>query len=105
MSTKKLKVYGVKEMEKEFGVLTVARMLVAHRLGEEMSQKEFAKLLGITSASLCDMEKGRKIPSPTRAAKIAKKLGMYELSWIEMAIQDQLRKDKIHCKVSLEKVS
>ncbi len=105
MSTKKIKPYGVKEMEKEFGVLTVARMLIAHRLGEEMNQKDFAKLLGITSASLCDMEKGRKIPSPIRAAKIAKKLGMHELSWIQMAIQDQLRKDKIYCKVTLEKAS
>jgi DNA-binding XRE family transcriptional regulator len=105
MNTKKLKPYGVKEMEKEFGVLTIARMLVAHRLGEEMSQKDFAKLLGITSASLCDMEKGRKIPSAIRASKIAKKLGMLELSWVEMAIQDQLRKDKIYCKVRLENAS
>ncbi len=105
MSTKKSVKYGTKEFERDIGELTIARMLVAHRLGEEMNQKEFAKLLGITSASLCDMEKGRKIPSPTRAAKIARKLGMFELSWIEMAIQDQLRKDKIYCKVSLEEVS
>lgn len=103
MSTKKLIKYGTKELERDIGVLTIARLLVAHRLGEEMNQKEFAKFLGITSSSLCDMEKGRKIPSPTRAAKIAKKLGMYELSWIQMAIQDQLRKDKIYCKVRLEK--
>ena len=105
MSTKKSIKYGTKELERDIGVLTIARMLVAHRLGEEMSQKDFAKLLGITPASLCDMEKGRKIPSAIRASKIAKKLGMLELSWVEMAIQDQLRKDKIYCRVILEKAS
>lgn len=93
--------YGVKELERDFGHLTIARMLVAHRLGEEMNQVEFAKFLGITPSSLCDMEKGRKIPSPTRAAKIAKKLGMIEMSWIEMAIQDQLRKENLNYRVKL----
>lgn len=105
MNTKKPVKYGTKELERDIGVLTIARLLVAHRLGEELSQKAFAKLLGITSSSLCDMEKGRKIPSPLRAAKIAKKLGMLEISWIEKAIQDQLRKDKINYKVRLEKAS
>lgn len=101
MSTKKH--YGIKDLENEYGPLSVARLLVAHRMGEEMSQVEFAKFLGITPSSLCDMEKGRKIPSPSRAAKIAKKLGMIEISWIEMAIQDQLRKENFNYKVKLSK--
>lgn len=101
MSTKKH--YGTKELEREYGALSIARMLIAHRLGEDMSQAEFARFLGITASSLCDMEKGRKIPSPARAAKIAKKLGMIEISWVEMALQDQLRKDKFNYKVTLSK--
>lgn len=104
MTTKKIK-YGTKELRKEIGSLTIARLLVAHRLGEEMSQKEFAKILGITSSSLCDMEKGRKIPSPSRAAKIAKKLGMGEIRWVQIALQDQLRKENLHFEVTLDKVS
>ena len=102
MSIKKSKHYGVKELERDFGPLTIAKLLVAHRHGEEMNQKDFAKLLGITSSSLCDMEKGRKIPSPLRAAKIAKKLGMHELSWIQISLQDQLRKEKFPYMVKLE---
>lgn len=107
MTTKKKNHYGTTELNRDIGrgPLTIARLLVAHRLGEEMSQKDFAKLLGITPASLCDMEKGRKIPSPTRAAKIAKKLGMLEISWVQMAIQDQLRKENLHFEVSLKKAS
>ena len=107
MTTKKKKHYTAADLNRDMGLgpLTIARLLVAHRLGEEMNQKEFAKLLGITPSSLCDMEKGRKIPSPTRAAKIAKKLGMLEISWVQMAIQDQLRKDKLNFEVTLKKAS
>ena len=106
MTTKK-KHYGVNELERDLGLgpLTIGRLLVAHRLGEEMNQKEFAKFLGITSSSLCDMEKGRKIPSPARAAKIAKKLGMHEKSWMCLAIQDLLRKEKLNYNVTLTEVS
>lgn len=107
MTTKKKKHYGVEELNRDIGLgpLTIARLLVAHRLGEEMNQKEFAKFLGITSSSLCDMEKARKIPSPSRAAKIAKKLGVSEKRWVQMAIQDQLRKENFRFKVILEDAS
>jgi transcriptional regulator with XRE-family HTH domain len=104
MSTKKIK-YGVREAEKEFGPLTFAKVLEAHRLGEEVSQKEFAELLDISQQSLCDLEKGRKIPSPERAAKIAQKLGEPADYWIKLSLQDMLRSQHFDYEVSLSERS
>ncbi|MFT5366087.1 MAG: DNA-binding XRE family transcriptional regulator [Candidatus Latescibacterota bacterium] len=66
--------YGVAELEKGFGSLTFGNALASYRLGEEKSQREFAAFLDISPQSLCDIEKERRIPSPSRAAKIARKL-------------------------------
>lgn len=99
MNTKKK--YGTKEFAKEFGSLTFGDALSGHRLSEEISQKEFAVFLGISPQSLCDIEKGRKIPSPSRSAKIARQLEQPESFWIRLALQDMLRKDKLDYTVSV----
>ena len=88
--------YGSKELEKEIGPMTFARLLVSHRLCEEMSQQKFAKLLSISASSLCDLEKGRSIPSISRARKIAKKIKMSEKLFIKIAMQDQLNREGLH---------
>ncbi len=43
----------------------------------------------------------RRIPSPGRAAKIARKLGEPEAFWIKLALQDLLRKEKNNLAVSV----
>ena len=101
MSTNKRIKYGTKEIEKEYGPLTFAKILEAHRLGEEISQKEFANLLGISQQSLCDLEKGRKIPTAERASKIASKLDEPADFWIKIALQDMLRAQHFDYEVSL----
>ena len=101
MTTSKKIKYGVKEAERDYGPLTFAKVLEAHRLGEEISQKDFAKLLGISQQSLCDLEKGRKIPSAERASKIAEKLGEPSDFWIKLALQDMLRVQHFNFEVSL----
>ena len=98
MNTKE---YGTKELEKDFGLLSFGKALWAHRKCEEITQKEFALKLGISAQSLCDIEKGRKIPSPSRAAKIAKQIQEPEEYWIELAFQDMLRKEQLDYKVSV----
>lgn len=100
MTTSKIK-YGLRQTEKDFGLLTFAKVLEAHRLGEEMSQKHFAELLGISQQSLCDLEKGRKIPSPERAARIAEKLDEPADYWIKLSLQDMLRAQHLDYDVSL----
>lgn len=57
MSTK----YGLKELEAEFGEVTFGRLLRSHRMGEELSQVEMAKLLKISKQSLNDLESGRTL--------------------------------------------
>ena len=93
--------YGAKEMERDFGPLTFGNALESHRKCEEISQREFAAILGISPQSLCDIEKGRKTPSVTRAAKIAAILNEPEKTWIRLALQDMLRKGNLEYKVSL----
>ncbi len=99
MNTKKI--YGSAEMEHEFGHLSFGQALWAHRKSEEISQKDFAKYLGISQSSLCDIEKGRKIPSPSRAAKIAGLIGMPQKSWVCLALQDMLRQAELKYTVSV----
>lgn len=84
---------NIKDIEKKYGKLNFGQLLEAFRLGEEMSQKAFADLLEISPSSLCDLEKGRKVPSASRASKIAKILRVSEKLFVEVAIQDQLNKE------------
>lgn len=93
--------YCLKEIEKEYGQLTFGWALWSHRKCEEMTQKEFAKILGITPASLCDLERGRRIPSVKRAAGIARSIGMPEKTWVKLAIQDMLRAADLDYTVSV----
>ena len=93
--------YDLKDLEKDFGPLTFGDTLSSHRLGEELSQKEFSLILGISSQSLCDIEKGRRIPSPSRAAKIARLIKEPESFWIRLALQDTLRKENLNFTVSV----
>ena len=75
------------------GKLTFAKLLRATRIGDDLSQPEFALKLGISKQHLCDIEKGRKIVSPARAWAWAKKLGYLPKQWAELALQDMLEKD------------
>lgn len=95
------KTYGTKEMVRDIGSLTFANAIEAHRKCEEVSQKNFAKMLGISAQSLCDIEKGRRIPSPRRAAKIAKQIKEPEIFWIRLALQDMLTQEQLNYTVSV----
>ncbi len=99
MSTKKI---GVTELEKQYGPLTFGRLLKSHRVGEELSQVEMAKKLGLSKQSLNDLENGRKIPSIRRAVQIAKKIGLLEDLFIQLIFQDQVDKEKINVRVTVE---
>ena len=94
--------YGTSELERDFGCLTFGNALSSYRIGEEKSQREFAVLLGISPQSLCDIEKERRIPSPSRAAKIARQLDEPESFWVQLALQDMLRKENLNLVVSID---
>ena len=88
--------YGTKDLEKDHGPLTFGDALESYRLGEELSQAELAKKIGISAQSLCDIEQERRIPTPKRAARIAQIIGEPEIFWIKLALQDGLRKDNMN---------
>ena len=55
--------------------MTLGGMLWSLRVCDEISQAEFARRLGVSRSHLCDVEKGRKVVSPERAAAWAEILG------------------------------
>jgi transcriptional regulator with XRE-family HTH domain len=91
MSTDKRKAFGPKDLEKRLGKLTVGEFLHTWRVSEEMSLAEFGKLVGMSVANLCDIEKGRKGVSPERAEQIAKAIGVPRALLIRLSIEESLR--------------
>lgn len=102
MSTRTKKI-GLAEIERQHGPLTFARLLKSHRLGEEMTQVEMAKLLKISKQGLNDLERGRKIPSIRRAVQIARKIGLMEDLIVQLVLQDQVHKEKLNLTVIVSK--
>ena len=70
------------------GPLTLSALLYAIRVGEEMSQAEFALRIGVSKSHICDIEKGRKHVSPMRAMQFAKILKYSEEQFVRLALQD-----------------
>lgn len=93
--------YGTNDLERDFGPLTVAKMLSSYRLGEEMTATAMAKKLGISPQLLCDFEKGRRLVGPRRAYEFGKKLDRLPEHWVEVALRDLLRSEKLNLKVSV----
>lgn len=100
MSTKK-KTIGVAEIEKEFGVLTFGKLIKSYRLGEDFTQVELAKFLKVSKQNVNDLESERKIPSIKRAVLLARKIGVLEELAVQVAIQDQIRREKLQFTVTI----
>jgi transcriptional regulator with XRE-family HTH domain len=60
------------------------------------------KKLGVSASNLCDIEKGRQLVSPKKAAEIAKKIGYSEAVLVEMVINEQLAADGLKMRVRAE---
>ena len=54
------------------------------------------------SSSLCDIEKGRQIVSPKRAAQIAKKIRYSETVLVELVINEQLAAEGLKLRVKAQ---
>jgi DNA-binding XRE family transcriptional regulator len=88
-------------LEKELGPLTFAMFLRASRSSMGITQVELAKTLSVAKGTLCDLEKGRQMASPTLAKRIALKAGFSVKTAIQACLQDQLNKAKIKLNVRL----
>jgi len=104
MSTKKKpKSEAVKTMERiTGGPLTLARLIRSIRLGEEATLAEFAKRLGVSRQHICDIEKGRKVVSPERAARFALVLGYSKEQFVALALQALVDEADLHLKVEVK---
>ncbi|MBC7430227.1 MAG: helix-turn-helix transcriptional regulator [Bacteriovorax sp.] len=98
--TTKIK-YGLKELERDYGIMTFGRMLKNFREVDEYTQKDFAKLLGISPQRLNDFEKERRLPDIASAASFAKKLKDSESFFVQMLLQDYMRMAKLKLEVSV----
>lgn len=91
-----------KKWEKELGRMTFGSTLRAWRECEEESMDTFAKKMGISKTTLYELETGKRIPTPKRTAKIAKKLGLPESSLIELSLRDSLYANGLKYNIKLE---
>ena len=80
----------------------MGKLLESIRLGEEKTQPEFAKTLKISKSHLNDIEKGRKVVSPDRAARFAKALGYSEERFVTLSLQGIIDQAGLGFKVNLE---
>jgi transcriptional regulator with XRE-family HTH domain len=100
---KRSKSASVKTLEKiTGGPLTLARLIRSIRMGEEMTLAEFAEQLSISRQHLCDIEKGRKVVSPERAAKFAFILGYSKEQFVRLALQALIDEADLHLKVQVK---
>ncbi|MDO8520466.1 MAG: helix-turn-helix transcriptional regulator [Deltaproteobacteria bacterium] len=103
MDTKSQKSNAVKFLEGlRGGPLTFGRMIESFRKCDEVTQERLAHKMGISKAHLCDIEKGRRMVSPGRAAKFARVMGYMIEQFVAVAIEDQLRKAGLKMKVLLK---
>lgn len=101
MSTNK-KSDAMEYLEKLAGKLTLPKLIMSIRQGEELSQVEFAKMLGISRQYLCDIEHGRRFVSPKAAATFAKKLGYSPQQFVRLCLQDLVNRDGLKLKINVE---
>jgi transcriptional regulator with XRE-family HTH domain len=84
------------------GPLTLGRALESFRKCDDASLEQYAKRLGISRSNLCDIEKGRKLVSPERAAKFAKILGHSVNVFVSLALQASVDSAGLKLKVNVE---
>jgi len=101
MSTRKSKTRKFLE-EITGGPVELGKLLESIRLGEELSQARFAKLLDISRSHLNDIEKGHKVVSPERAARFAKALGHAPERFVELSLQSLLDHSGLKLKVIVD---
>src|SRR4051812_113374 len=98
--TTKTKSKAVQFLEKlNGGPLTLRQVLVATREGEEWSQAEMARRLGVSAQHLSQVEKGLKTVSPERAAAWGTALGYGPEVWAMLAAQEQLDRAGLNLRV------
>lgn len=83
------------------GRFAFGQMIESIRKCDEISQVELARKMKISKAHLCDLEKGRRTITLSRAVQFAKILGYSETVFLSMAIEEQMHEAGLNMKVTL----
>jgi transcriptional regulator with XRE-family HTH domain len=102
MTTNRRKSLGPKDLDKRLGKHTVGEFIHTWRTTEEMTLKEFGRMIGLSIANLCDIEKGRKGVSPEKAEQIAQALGVPPALLVRLSIEEGLRAAGLKYKVEIK---
>ena len=84
---------------------TIGQVLRRVRTKAGATLSEFSSTLGISAANLCDLEQGRRTPSPGRTVVIAQKLGLSESALLELVLRQLLRRDNLAYEVRIRSLS
>ena len=79
---------------------SLGEFLKAHRLGEGLSQVQFAEFLGISKQRLCDLEHDRSNVSIRFCKELAQLLDLPPEWVVKLALQHLLNKEGLNLKVS-----
>ena len=71
------------------------------RQAKGISLREMARKLGVSPSHLCDIEKGRKVVSPERAARFAKTLGRSPEQFVRLSLQELVDEAGLRMKVKV----
>ena len=82
--------------------LTLGGLIESIRLGEDASQAAFARKLGVSASHLCDIEKGRKVVGPERAARFAKILGRSPEQFVRLSLQSLIDEAGLKMRVNVD---
>ena len=92
----------LKEIEGITGAkLTLGKLIWSIRQADNVPQRGFAEVLGITKQQLCDIEHDRKSVSPKLAASYAKILGYSEEQFVRLALQDLIDRSGLNLQVEI----
>jgi transcriptional regulator with XRE-family HTH domain len=83
------------------GPLTLTALVDSIRIGEDWTKREMSERLKVSPSYYSDFIAGKKPLSPQKAALWADILGYDRVQFIELAIQDQLERNKLNYKVQL----
>lgn len=84
------------------GPVSFGDLISTFRMCDEMSQAEFAQVLGVSDSYLSDIENGEKIVSPETAAAWAASIGYPAPVFVARAFQDQLDRAGVEMRVKME---
>lgn len=97
-----IKKFGIKNLERRLGKLTIGEFIHTWRTSEEMSLKDFGQTISMSVSNLCDIEKGRKGVSPKKANQIALAIGVPPGLLVKMALDEELVEAGLKFTVKLE---